>query len=308
LGFEPEAATALLDHNELQDDALLHASLSSAVGVPDDVEEAALAEHVPDHVKDFSDEIDDFVQQSADVPEPPRMYERIAMRNAAAKAPAQDRYADDGTNLIEFPRAVTVLNLFPEELAESITTPRILDVPDALESQTELESAPPPLATIQLDDDRELPDWVRQYEEEEAALELPLQVAPLGPRIVSGAMDAVLVLTAAAVFSMIVLSVAKFVPQGKSALAVALLLPATLWAAYHYIFLVFGGTTPGLLMAQLELSSFEGCVPLRRTRASRALAMVLSCVSLGLGFAWAMVDEDSLGWHDRITRTYLRQS
>jgi uncharacterized RDD family membrane protein YckC len=121
-------------------------------------------------------------------------------------------------------------------------------------------------------------------------------------------MDAVLVLTAAAVFSMIVLSVAKFVPQGKSALAVALLLPATLWAAYHYIFLVFGGITPGMLMAQLELSSFEGCVPLRRTRASRALAMVLSCVSLGLGFAWAMVDEDSLGWHDRITRTYLRQS
>jgi len=35
---------------------------------------------------------------------------------------------------------------------------------------------------------------------------------------------------------------------------------------------------------------------------------VLSCISLGLGFAWAALDEDCLGWHDRITRTYLRQS
>jgi hypothetical protein len=29
---------------------------------------------------------------------------------------------------------------------------------------------------------------------------------------------------------------------------------------------------------------------------------------MGLGFAWALVDEDCLGWHDRITRTYLRRS
>jgi hypothetical protein len=118
----------------------------------------------------------------------------------------------------------------------------------------------------------------------------------------------VLVLTAAALFSLIVLSMAKFVPQGKSATLIAVLLPAMLWAVYHYVFLVFGGVTPGMLMAQLELSSFEGCAPLRRTRATRAAAMVLSCMSLGLGFAWAMLDEDSLGWHDRITRTYLRQS
>jgi uncharacterized RDD family membrane protein YckC len=118
----------------------------------------------------------------------------------------------------------------------------------------------------------------------------------------------VLVLTAAALFSMIVLSIAKFVPQGKSALMIAVLLPASLWAIYHYIFLVFAGITPGMMMAQLELSSFEGCVPLRKTRASRAFAMMLCCVSLGLGFFWAMVDEDNLGWHDRMTRTYLRQS
>ena len=26
----------------------------------------------------------------------------------------------------------------------------------------------------------------------------------------------------------------------------------------------------------------------------------------GLGFLWSLFDEDRLGWHDRITRTYQR--
>src|SRR5207237_10904678 len=120
----------------------------------------------------------------------------------------------------------------------------------------------------------EHPAWVQSYQDEEYDLVLPIQVAPIGPRLVCGIMDAVLVLTAAALFSLIVLSMAKFVPQGKAATAIAILLPAFLWAVYHYIFLVFGGVTPGMLMAQLELSSFEGCVPLRRKRATSAVALL----------------------------------
>jgi hypothetical protein len=38
----------------------------------------------------------------------------------------------------------------------------------------------------------------------------------------------------------------------------------------------------------------------------RAVASMLSGCSIGLGFAWALVDEDTLGWHDRITQTHLR--
>jgi hypothetical protein len=28
-------------------------------------------------------------------------------------------------------------------------------------------------------------------------------------------------------------------------------------------------------------------------------------MSLGLGFAWAFLDEDRLAWHDRISHTFL---
>jgi hypothetical protein len=239
-------------------------------------------------------------------PAPPAadIYERMAARAAEAKQVPLDRDADN--NLIEFPKAPVSQNLFAEELAEPITAPRILDVPDEPPAPQVVASAP--LATVHLDESAELPEWAKDYEDDEEELLLPIQVAPLGSRLLCGVMDAVLVLTAAALFSLIVLSVAKFVPQGKAATAIAILLPIFFWAVYHYVFLVFGGITPGMLMAQLELSSFEGCIPLRRTRTIRAVALVLSCASLGLGFAWAMLDEDSLGWHDRITRTYLRQS
>jgi uncharacterized RDD family membrane protein YckC len=310
--FDPEASLSLGFETPGSDTAVLDivepaASVSSTTCVSTEVEETEMAERI--HEIDFEsvEEVEEpgfsveIEAESQPQAEPSRMYERIAMRSSAKAAPRFDDSNAD--NLIEFPRAATVMNLFTEELAEPITQPRILDVPEPI-----AEATPPPLATIRLDEDQELPDWVRDYEEAELALELPLQVAPLAPRVISGVMDGVLVLTAAAMFSMIVLSVAKFVPQGKEAMAFAVLLPAGLWAIYHYIFLVVAGITPGMMMAQLELSSFEGCVPLRKTRASRAWAMMLCCVSLGLGFAWAMVDEDNLGWHDRMTRTYLRQS
>jgi hypothetical protein len=42
-------------------------------------------------------------------------------------------------------------------------------------------------------------------------------------------------------------------------------------------------------------------------RRFRALAAVLSAGSLGLGYFWAYVDEDTLCWHDRITATCVKE-
>ena len=53
------------------------------------------------------------------------------------------------------------------------------------------------------------------------------------------------------------------------------------------------------------MAARDGEIPGRSTRRWRALAMALSAVSLGLGFLWCLLDEDTLCWHDRITRTYL---
>ncbi len=38
----------------------------------------------------------------------------------------------------------------------------------------------------------------------------------------------------------------------------------------------------------------------------RIFALCLSSASLGRGLFWALLDDDLLGWHDRISRMYQR--
>jgi hypothetical protein len=35
--------------------------------------------------------------------------------------------------------------------------------------------------------------------------------------------------------------------------------------------------------------------------------MLLSVLPVGVGIGWSLFDEDRLTWHDRLSRTYLRQ-
>jgi uncharacterized RDD family membrane protein YckC len=77
------------------------------------------------------------------------------------------------------------------------------------------------------------------------------------------------------------------------------------WAAYQYLLLVYSGATPGLRLARLQLARFDGSPAGRRLRRWRVLASFLSAASLGMGYAWVFLDEDSLCWHDRITHSYL---
>ena len=86
---------------------------------------------------------------------------------------------------------------------------------------------------------------------------------------------------------------------------VALLLAG---AAYKVLFFTLARATPGMKYARLALCTFDGGVPTRAQRYARLAALLLSILPVGLGFAWAIFDDQNLTWHDRITRTYLRVS
>ncbi|HWR34976.1 MAG TPA: RDD family protein, partial [Clostridia bacterium] len=81
--------------------------------------------------------------------------------------------------------------------------------------------------------------------------------------------------------------------------------PCFFWCVYQYLLLVYCGRTVGMQMAGITLRTFEGRHPNWAERKNRALALVLSGASMGLGFVWAYVDPDMLCWHDRISRTYV---
>lgn len=194
--------------------------------------------------------------------------------------------------VIQFPRSAAA-PVNKDELADPVMDrPRILEAPDLL----------PPLPAM----GGILIEAVSQPEpERRAGFEMPLQSAALSRRFFAGAIDAVVVAIALTAFGYIFLRVAGSAPQWRTAVELVAVLLAVLWPAYQYAFLVFSGVTPGLRAAKLQVTRFDGAPASRSLRRWRVIASLLSCVSLGLGYAWCFLDEDQLSWHDRITKTHL---
>jgi uncharacterized RDD family membrane protein YckC len=199
--------------------------------------------------------------------------------------------------IIEFPRSWTPPPPPLDELAEPVLDrdrPRILEAP-------EIVPPPPALGGITIEPTPQ-PDM-----EKRPGIDIPLQSAPLGRRILAAAIDGVIIATACALFVYIFwrMTPTAIRPPQFQILGIAAGLPALFWAAYQYLLVVYSGTTPGSRLARLELARFDGSRASRRLRRWRVLASFLSAVSLGMGYAWVFLDEDSLCWHDRITHTYL---
>lgn len=199
----------------------------------------------------------------------------------------------DTPKIIEFPRGPVFLP--PDELAEPVLdAPRILDVPE------EIETIALPLADLRLDDAEE-----DAMPSPRAEFDLPLPVAPLPLRLLSAVADAGIVAMAVGFFAVILWRMCPELPHTRAALVAALAIPVVFWTLYHYLFFAYAGATPGMRAAGIQMKTFTGEFPQRKERRLRALSLLLSCFSLGMGFAWSFVDQDQLCWHDRITRTYL---
>lgn len=180
-----------------------------------------------------------------------------------------------------------------DQLAEPVVTrPRILEVP---------EVTPPPPAlggiTIEASEPKES---VKQ-----PGIDIPLQGVSLARRIFASAIDSLIVVVASALFAVIFWKVAAVRPPRLQILGLAAGIPCLLWAACQYLLIVYGASTPGLRAAGLEIVRFDGGATTRSLRRWRVLASYLSAASLGMGYAWVLLDEDALCWHDRITHTYL---
>jgi hypothetical protein len=199
-----------------------------------------------------------------------------------------------GAKIIEFPRFAWGPPPPPlDQLAEPVSErPRILEVP---------EVAPPAPAlggiTIEAAEHAEA--------EKRPGIDIPLQSAPLGLRLLAALVDGVIIAAASALFGFIFWKVAAVRPPLVQMLGLAAGIPCLFWAAYQYLLIVYCASTPGLRAAGLELTRFDGTSTTRSLRRWRALAGCLSGLSVGMGYAWVFLDEDALCWHDRITHTYL---
>jgi len=72
---------------------------------------------------------------------------------------------------------------------------------------------------------------------------------------------------------------------------------------YGLFFAIAGADTPGMIWTRLRLTTFDGLPPDLKQRLGRFAAAGLSRCTL-LGLLWSLVDEESLTWHDHMSRTF----
>ena len=192
-------------------------------------------------------------------------------------------------NIIEFPRAQ-----YYHELAEPVS-----DQLRIFEADEELLSPPPnPLSAIEI-----APEEPAHLVATE--LEVPLQTASMEQRVYASAVDGAIMIAAIAIFGVASQFFATSLPMTKPLIASGAVCIVLLLGIYYFLSLSFSLSTPGMQASGLQLRTFDGQAPSRARLRCRAIATVLSFAALGMGFAWALIDEDRLCWHDRITHTYL---
>ncbi|HEY3441959.1 MAG TPA: RDD family protein [Paludibaculum sp.] len=76
-------------------------------------------------------------------------------------------------------------------------------------------------------------------------------------------------------------------------------------AGYKLLYCFAGLTTLGQQGARLRIVSFDGHAPTRPQRMIRMTAGWVSLASAGMGILWALVDQETLSWHDHISQTFL---
>jgi len=130
--------------------------------------------------------------------------------------------------------------------------------------------------------------------------------APLGQRFLAGVADCLLLLLALAFFA----AIFWWVVGGRLHLRPTYLgalgfVAGFLVLTYFALFGRLASATPGQQAAGLTLRSLDGSAPTSRQALWRAFGYLASLSALMLGFVWALVDNEGLSWHDRMSGTLL---
>lgn len=132
-------------------------------------------------------------------------------------------------------------------------------------------------------------------------------LASIDRRLMAVAVDFTAVTGAFLAFLLVFAACTTQLPTGTPAIVLASVVYLSLWLVYQLLFFTLSGATAGMLYARIALCTFDDQNPTQRQIRARLAAWWLACLPLGLGFLWCFVDEDNLGWHDRMTRTYQRE-
>jgi uncharacterized RDD family membrane protein YckC len=131
--------------------------------------------------------------------------------------------------------------------------------------------------------------------------------APVAPAMMRA--EAALI-DAAIMLGPVILGLAVFLYEGghvvvtKGTAPFWLVVLFTVPVLYKLVWSAAGRDSVGMTAMGLRLVDFDGNPPSRERRYQRAAASFISFLAAGIGLIWALVDEDSLTWHDHMSSTF----
>ena len=220
-------------------------------------------------------------------------------------------------NLLEFPRQLVAtvkarpsLALGPlREESSRGSQLRIFEVaPELIATEPEPISMIPEWSSIWLDAHTVTEPEIDPYAPMTDILPslLPPQTAALHLRAMAWAIDGLLVLGGFTAFVAAFAHFAGEITLGAPLAVGAAIVLAGLYLVYQMLFFSLSDQTPGMRYARIGLCTFSDENPSRSAMRKRVLAQVVAVAPLGLGLAWVLLDDDRLGWHDRMSRMYQR--
>lgn len=138
----------------------------------------------------------------------------------------------------------------------------------------------------------------------EAVIYCDAPVAIPTHRLISTAVDLSIIVIALGVFLLTFHLAGGDIVLNKQTIPFFAGIGAVLALFYHLLYCMAGGDTAGMQWTRLRLVDFDGKDPDREQRIHRLVGGCLSFVAAGLGLIWALVDEESLTWHDHISKTF----
>jgi uncharacterized RDD family membrane protein YckC len=123
-------------------------------------------------------------------------------------------------------------------------------------------------------------------------------------RAMAAALDASVIVMALGVFGIVFhLAGGVFVLNAKTA-PMFMGVAAGVVIFYRLLWCLANGDTAGQKWTRLRLVNFDGQTPTRAQRFYRTASGFLSLMAGGIGLLWGLVDEETLTWHDHISKTF----
>ncbi|HEY4354860.1 MAG TPA: RDD family protein [Acidobacteriaceae bacterium] len=244
--------------------------------------------------------------------------QEIAFRRAPEFEPHIIETTPIPANLIEFPRQLIAARKARPRLAEGPLREEVKPEPQLRIFEVEAEQISIEPATVESSD---APEWQTLVlgggavhvpdapPEAQMHFTLEPQTAPLELRLMAAAVDGCCLLGAFVGFAAVVAEIAgpKLLELPRPLMgACAGCVLLAMYVLYQMLFFSFAEATPGMRYARIGLCTFSDQNPTRKAMRRRVLATLLAASPLGIGLAWAFMDEQRLGWHDRMSRMYQR--